>query len=209
MKSSPMKMLVTVVLLAATLLTYRWTELRRHPDSLAYALDTIDREIDGWAVRDTQQLTPRVLGRLLPTSYLSRTYQRANDQLGLFIAFYEQQRAGESMHSPKHCLPGSGWEIWKHETANLVVKGRTIPINKYYIQNGGQRMLVFYWYQSKDRIVADEYYAKVLLIRDTMADGRTAGSIVRITVPDQPGASEQALAFAARIIPEVDHCFRS
>ena len=202
-------MLVTVLLLAGTLSAYRWTEMRRHPDSLAYSLESIDQDLAGWHVHDTQQLTPRVLGRLLPSSYLSRTYQRDNQQLGLFIAFYAQQRAGESMHSPKHCLPGSGWEIWKHETAMLPLKGAEIPINKYYIQNGGQRMLVFYWYQSKDRIVADEYYAKILLIRDTMADGRTAGSIVRITVPDQPGASEEALAFAARLIPEVQRCFRS
>ena len=37
-------------------------------------------------------------------------------------------------------------------------------------------MRVFYWYQSKDRIVADEYVGKILLIRDTVVDGHTAGT---------------------------------
>jgi EpsI family protein len=152
-------------------------------------------------------LGARVLKVLLPTSYLARTYQKGDQQLGLFVAFYAQQHAGESMHSPKHCLPGSGWEIWNYDSVLIPVAGRQVRVNKYSIDHTGQRMLMFYWYQSRQRIIASEYLGKLLLVRDALVDGRTAGSIVRITIPDAAGASDEAITFASGLIPQVERCF--
>lgn len=179
---------------------------RRSPEPLAVPLGQIDSQIAGWrAVRD-QALPDSTLHTLNATSYLSRTYGKGKIQLDLFIAFYAQQRAGESMHSPKHCLPGAGWEIWKHDSAWIPVNGQAVEINKYSIQNSGTRMLMLYWYQSRTRIYASEYLGKVLLARDTMLTGHTAGSIVRVMVPDYPSAAEEGVAFATSVIPEVQRC---
>jgi hypothetical protein len=64
-----------------------------------------------------------------------------------------------------------------------------------------------YWYQSKTRIIASEYLGKVLLTRDALLRNSTAGSIVRIIVPDRPGEIDAARDFAAGVIPQVQHCF--
>jgi EpsI family protein len=111
------------------------------------------------------------------------------------------------MHSPKHCLPGSGWEIWQQGSALVPVNGKEIEINQYRIENLGARELMFYWYQSRNRVFASEYLGKLLLARDTLLSGQTAGSIVRIMLPDVPGASQEGVAFAAKLIPEVWRCF--
>ena len=66
---------------------------------------------------------------------------------------------------------------------------------------------MFYWYQSKNRIVANEYIGKVMLARDTLLTGHTAGSIVRITLPDVPGANEEGVAIASKVIGEMQRCF--
>ena len=197
---------VTVLLLSATLAGYALSE-RRKPDFLIQPLETIDQQIAGWQMTGVEPLTDGVLGRLQLTSYVSRQYDKHGTHLGLFIAFYSQQRAGESMHSPKHCLPGSGWEIWKHDSALVPVGGRQVEINQYSIQNAGQRMLVFYWYQSKRRIIKSEYMGKILLAKDALFEGRTAGSLVRITLPDTPSAPAEATAFASILIPQVQRCF--
>jgi hypothetical protein len=68
-------------------------------------------------------------------------------------------------------------------------------------------MLMIYWYQSDSRIIASEYMGKFVLARDTLLTGRTAGSIVRLTLLDQPGAQEEAAAFATQVIPQVRRCF--
>jgi len=135
-KKISFRYICTLLLLGATLGAYT-ISTRRPPDFLALPLDTIDKQIDGWTMTGDEPLSQGVLGRLQLTSYVSRIYQKNGNRLGLFVAFYAQQRAGESMHSPKHCLPGSGWEIWKHGSAMVPVNGRQVEINQYSIQNSG------------------------------------------------------------------------
>ncbi|HTR37128.1 MAG TPA: EpsI family protein [Bryobacteraceae bacterium] len=198
----------TASLLAATLV-FSGMSTRRKPEPLAVPLYRISSQISGWRATGNVTLPEATLHTLNATSYLSRNYAKGPMQLELFIAFYAQQLAGESMHSPKHCLPGAGWEIWKYDSAVVPVDGRSVRINKYSIQNSGTRMLMFYWYQSKSRIYASEYLGKVLLAKDTMLTGHTAASIVRVLVPDRPGAEKEGLAFAASIIPEMQRCLGS
>jgi len=40
-----------------------------------------------------------------------------------------------------------------------------------------------------------------------LLEGGTAGALVRVILPDKPGALEQAVEFASRIIPPVEACF--
>ena len=199
---------ITAGLLLGTTLLSGLTA-RRIAEPLVTPLDRIAPQIEGWTAAADQTLPASTLRALAPTSYLVRTYRKDQSRLEVFIAFYSQQRAGESMHSPKHCLPGAGWEIWKHDSAFIPAHGMQVEVNKYSIQNNGTRMLMFYWYQSKNRIVASEYLGKILLARDTMVSGHTAGSIVRIMLPDTPTATQEGTAFGARLISEVERCFGS
>lgn len=201
------RFVAVVALLVATAVASTLAESRT-PDVLTQPLSSIDMKIGGWAGSDDDLLSPRIAGALQATSYLSRTYRRPDLQLGLFIAYYGQQHSGAgTMHSPKHCLPGSGWEIWKYDSAYVPVDNRAVKINKYFIQNAGKRMLVLYWYQYKDQIVASEYIGKLVLIRNSLLTGRDSGSIVRIILPDAPGATEEGIAFAANVIPRLRTCF--
>jgi EpsI family protein len=196
----------TTALLMGTLVAGGLTA-RRISQPLALPLEQIDPGILGWSSFEEQTLPPYTLKALDATAYLARSYRKGDRRLDLFVAFYAQQRAEESMHSPKHCLPGSGWEIWQQGSAPVQVDGKEIEINQYRIENSGSRELMFYWYQSRNRVFASEYLGKLLLARDTLLSGQTAGSIVRIMLPDVAGASQEGVAFAAKLIPEVWRCF--
>ena len=196
----------TLVLLGGTWAATR-VNAHRTPESLAQPLSTINRQISGFTGTDNPPLRDDVLAQLAPTSYLSRTYRKADLHADLFIAFYAQQRAGESMHSPKHCLPGGGWEIWDYGSADIPTNQSTVRVNNYSIAREGEHMLVLYWYQSKGRIIAKEYTAKLLLARDALLKKSTAASIVRIIVPDKPGSFQEARSFASELIPQIQRCF--
>lgn len=196
----------TIALLTATVVSSALTA-RRVPEMLSLPLEEVGNEIVGWQASHDNDLPKGTLHALSATEVLSRTYRRGSTELEVFVAYYAQQRAGESMHSPKHCLPGAGWEIWKHDSATVSIDGRELSVNKYSIQNHGTRMLMFYWYQSKDRVFASEYVGKLMLARDTLLTGRTGGSIVRVLLPDAPGSAEQGVAFVSELIPRVHRCF--
>jgi len=207
MKENIWRFLAVALLLAATLTASRLGE-RRNPESLGQPLEAIPTRLGEWtlALRQPGPLTLETLTVLKPTSYLNRQYHRQGRPLALFVAYYAQQRAGESMHSPKNCLPGNGWEVWNYATDRVPVEGEPVTVNKYSVRNETDRMLVVYWYQSRSRIIASEYWGKVCLVRDAIVDGRTAASIVKLTLPDVPGALEDARAFAALVIPEMQAC---
>jgi EpsI family protein len=196
----------TFLLLAGTLAASKLMAHRKS-EMLAQPLATISRYMAGFTGTDNPALDEYTMHALNPTSYLSRTYFKDSLKADLFIAFYSQQRAGESMHSPKHCLPGAGWEIWNYDTVEVPAAGQTYTVNKYSISRESERRLVLYWYQSRDRIIASEYLGKLLLARDTLLQNATAASIVRLILPDQPGASEIARTFAGELIPSVQACF--
>jgi EpsI family protein len=192
-------------IMAATLFASRSAE-QRPADVLAAPLETIPLNIEGWKSQGDISITARAKEVLRADAYVSRSYIKDSHTVDALVAYYAQQRAGESMHSPKHCLPGSGWEIWKHGSAVVPFDSGQVEVNHFSIQNGRQRMLMVYWYQSRQRIIASELTAKLLLVHDALVGGGNAGSIVRITVPDTPGASEGAVAFAAALMTEVQRC---
>jgi len=196
----------TLALLAGTLAASKLMAHRKS-EPLAEPLSTISRNMAGFSAADNPTFDEGTLRALNPTSYLSRTYSKGSLSADLFIAFYAQQRAGESMHSPKHCLPGSGWEIWNYDTMEVPAAGQSFTVNKYSISRESERRLVLYWYQSRDRIIASEYVGKLLLARDTLFQNATAASIVRVIMPDQPGTAEIARTFAGELIPQAQRCF--
>jgi EpsI family protein len=196
----------TCLMLGSTLLASR-AAMERRPGRLAQPLTSISTRIGGWSGTDDPPLAERIAGSLSATSYLSRTYRRDGRSIGFFVAFYASQRAGESMHSPKYCLPGGGWEMTGAGRATIQTGGRSVEINDYLLLQPGERARMLYWYQNKSRVIASEYAGKLYLVLDALRLGRTSGAIVRITTADDPASVAAAYQFASEAIPQVSRCF--
>jgi EpsI family protein len=194
--------LIVAAMLALTLGASKWSD-SRPPDVLQHPLEQVPAKFGAWEMVSNSKLDPSVLAKLTPTSYIDRQYRKGSNSIELFVAYYAIQRAGESMHSPKNCLPGAGWEIWDYGTAKLALDGKNAELNEYFIQNGPSRQVVLYWYQTRDRILANEYSAKASFIWDRMTKGHTGGSIVRLITSERPHAAEDEEEFARLAIPAI------
>lgn len=199
------RFLLTVALLTLTVAAARWSEHRKE-DTLAAPLEAVPLRLGRWAGVSQPPLEDSILRILRPSRYMARRYSRDETGVELFIGFYARQRAGESMHSPKNCLPGSGWEVWDYGTATVPLAGERVTINRYAIQRAGERLMVLYWYQSRERVFASEYLGKLLLVRDALGRGVASGAIVRLTLPATPRSLADGVEFAALLIPEVRRC---
>jgi len=138
-----------------------------------------------------------------------RDYQNDNlrAQAGLFIAYFQTQRQGQSPHSPKNCLPGSGWQPEENNTSDIQVGAETIRVNHFVVSKGDQAQIVYYWYQSQGRAIAGEFAAKFYLIADSIRKHRSDTALVRITVPRPAGGNEASTAagldFVKTVYPAV------
>jgi EpsI family protein len=131
------------------------------------------------------------------SNYTFRAFQRDSLDPGfsVYIGYYDYQVQGKTIHSPKNCLPGAGWEAVENGTRTLAVDGgRTVTVNRYFAANTEQRAqaMVYYWYQGRGRIEANEYRVKWNLLRDAALHGRTEEALVRIVVPIVVPAGERA-----------------
>ncbi len=118
------------------------------------------------------------------TDYMMRVY--GPDSLPAFttyVGYYDKQVQGKSIHSPKNCLPGAGWEIMTSERVVLSPEYPDQLVNRVVLANRSARALVYYWYQGRGRISASEYSVKWELMRDAALRGRTEEALVRIVLP--------------------------
>jgi EpsI family protein len=125
---------------------------------------------------------------------MSRVYQSPEGGAELFIAYFKTQRQGQSPHSPKNCLPGAGWQTVPSETGRIDVQvpGDSIHINQYVVSKGEAQSVVYYWYQSQGRVIADEFAAKFYLVSDSIRHHRSDTALVRVVVPIEQGRTQQA-----------------
>lgn len=144
------------------------------------------RKLGDW----TQTGRPEKLGAGIERVLGADDYHQVNfaspdgtHSVGLFMAWYDDQSKG-GVHSPEICLPGAGWEIaWLERTDIARKMGVDTPfdINRAIIQKSETRMMVYYWFQQKDRRIAWDFAAKWWLMVDGIRTGRTDGALVRLT----------------------------
>jgi EpsI family protein len=143
--------------------------------------------LGGWTMARDVPIEKEVQDVLKADDTLNRVYVNSS-QIGyafLFIAYFKTQRYGQAPHSPKNCLPGSGWEPVETGRETIEVPGWDAPIvtNRYVVEHGDDKSVVLYWYQTHQRIIASEYWAKFWLVVDSVRYRRSDTSLVKIVVP--------------------------
>jgi EpsI family protein len=118
------------------------------------------------------------------SDYVFRSFGPDTSPLfSVYVGYYDRQVQGKSIHSPKNCLPGAGWEIQSSQHVRLLAENPAVSVNRVLLKNRGQEALVYYWYQGRGRVTASEYHVKWYLLRDAAMFGRTEEALVRVVVP--------------------------
>jgi EpsI family protein len=170
----------------------------------------VPRVIAGLTSLD-RPLSEAELAIAAPSAYLNRVYQSTTGDtavsFGLYVGYYGHQTQGKAIHSPKNCLPGSGWEPLSSEPAEVPTHLGVQTVNRYWLQSREERVLVLYWYQGRGRVEGNEYRVKWDLLRDAALRRRSEEALVRIVVParrDADSVSALATRVAALVIPALE-----
>ena len=140
----------------------------------------------GWSGHRAR-LEPEYIQTLRFTDYLLADYDRPGGGIvNLYVAYYASQRKGESVHSPRGCLPGGGWvieQLGERRVPGVTVGGQPLRVNRALISHGSDRDVVYYWFQQRGRVLTNEYLVKWYLFWDSLTRNRTDGSLVRLIAP--------------------------
>ena len=209
-----MKTLVAIAFLALNAYIYYW--MAREPvipprESFA----SFPLVMEDWRCGKREYITADVLRNLGATDYLICEYTRDEgaDRVALYIGYHATQireeggGSGEnSIHPPAHCLPGSGWDIIANQTVTLDLPGlpeQGARAKRLVIAKGEARQLVYYWYQSAGRVIAEDWKKILYVGWDRATRGRTDGSLVRFSIPIYRGDDERAERAFRELAPHV------
>ena len=142
-------------------------------------------EIDQWK-GNKGELDRKVYNILGVEDYILANYRKnSGETVNLYVGFYQSQKEGDIIHSPKNCMPGAGWKIMDTsiETVEMADTEKKIKTIKLLLQKGEEKQVVLYWFQSRGRIISSEYMQKIWLVIDSVTKQRTDGSFVRLISP--------------------------
>jgi EpsI family protein len=195
--SIPARVVTLLLLLNATLL---YSSLRPEFVPVSRPLAEVPKRLGSWSMLEEGVVEPEIQEVLKADDLLNRIYGNGGSVASLFVAGFKTQRNGKTPHSPKNCLPGSGWTPLNSSEMTIDVgRARPLTVNRYVVTSGERRQLVLYWYQSRDRSVASEYKAKFWVMVDAIRLNRTDTALIRVVVPivnnNENAAEKSAVEF--------------
>lgn len=125
-----------------------------------------------------------ILKSLGSDDYFSGVFkdQKSGRDILVLVTYYDYQDPQRAAHNPVSCLlGGGGWSL--ESSRNLSAdpqSGRPFEVRRLLLDKPGQKLLAFYWFQQRGRVITNEYMNKVYLAVDSITRHRTDGALVRI-----------------------------
>lgn len=152
------------------------------------------RTVADWQMTGQFEFSAGVLDVLKAADYLSRQYtDAAGGRVSLYLGYHSGGKGTGGIHSPKHCLPGSGWFELSSDRGVLDLGSERLKVVRAVYQKGEQKELYLYWFQVKGTSLSDEYSLKLAEITNSFLYRRRDSAFIRIGVPFE---TDQAKAVA-------------
>ncbi|RII27487.1 MAG: EpsI family protein [Geobacter sp.] len=161
--------------------------------------------VSKWHMTGESFLSDDVQQVLKATDVLYRQYTGpSGKRVSLYIGYHGGGKGTGEIHSPKHCLPGSGWYELSSQRSMLVMEGEKLNLVRAVYQKGESKELFLYWFVAKGRTVNDEYSLKMSEITNSLLYRRRDTAFVRISIPfdtDERGSLETGERFIKDFYP--------
>uniref|UniRef100_A0A832A128 EpsI family protein n=1 Tax=Desulfacinum infernum TaxID=35837 RepID=A0A832A128_9BACT len=184
---------------------------RGTPVPLERPLADFPADLASWRAGANEVLPDRVVKVLGVDDYVSRFYDGPGGPIHFYASYFSTTWGGKSYHSPRNCMPGSGWDVAKLDILPIAVNNphpHAVRVSRMLMVKGADHQVVLYWYQGRGRIMPTEYSERIYRVLDSLFKQRTDGAFVRIVVPVSQNrvdvAMETAVLFAQAVIPVVN-----
>jgi exosortase D (VPLPA-CTERM-specific) len=200
---------VAVVLLVLTMGLSQGVEFREKIP-IKQPLNQFPLQVGKW-IGMPESMDYKFLKELRFTDYVIVNYKDPfSSTVNFYMAYFESQRKGESIHSPETCLPGGGWEYKEAGVISVPIPGGgSMQVNRAFIEKSGSQQLIYYWFSQRGRNLTNLYQLKIYGFWDALTKQRTDGAMIRVVTPvDKSERLEDAEArlqgFIMAIVPIVE-----
>jgi exosortase D (VPLPA-CTERM-specific) len=209
--ASTPRFLAALLLVGATAATVQTVDFRE-ATPISRSFNQFPLRVGQWEGQ-LEAMEKKVIDKLKFSDYIIADYRNKDGKIvNFYTAYYENQRKGESIHSPSSCLPGGGWVF--HEAGEIIlpvrdIAGRPVPVKRAVIQKGENKQLSYYWFPMRGRVATNMWEMKLFNFWDALTQQRTDGALVRLITPVYSGevveeTEARLRAFVVHIVPVLD-----
>jgi EpsI family protein len=177
------------------------------PVPLKQHLSSFPVAVNGWRMVSQETFDRQTLEVLRPTEYLSRSYAAPDGStVHLYVGYHGGGKDGGEIHSPNHCLPGSGWQKVSSARSGIDTESGRVNLVKAAYKYGDHTELFYYWFQVRGRTFSDEYGLKLAELSNSLLNQRRDAAFIRISVTagvDADPAAATAKGFIRNFYPQI------
>ena len=155
------------------------------PILLDRPLSEFPARVGEWRMIREDIFSPEIMAILRPTDYMSRDYvDGQGHRVTLYIGYHGGRKGDGGIHSPRNCLPSSGWYINSSELVPIRLHdGRDINIVDTVMSKNVHTISFYYWYQVRGGILTNEYALKLSEMWNSFTARRKDAAFIRVSMP--------------------------
>ena len=142
---------------------------------------------------------------LNPKAIFSATYTNSQGiQIHLLFDYFVTAGSFGGPHSPRNCLPGSGWVITGQQKRTIAVGSRKITAGRLLLRLDRTRQIVDFWYVTNYGETASDYLFKFYSMISSLSLQPRDVAFVRLICADDPASQAALEEFEALFVPEIN-----
>jgi EpsI family protein len=190
--------IVLVAFIFTMLLTYFRPESAGDVD-----FDNFPLEIGEWKGKN-EKISQTVIDLLNPMDITSITYvNNEGISIHLFFDYFSSDASFGGPHSPRNCVPGSGWIVENSYKNNIQFNGKVIPAGVFELQFEQSQSVMEFWYVTHFGETANDYEFKLYELLSALTFSPRDVAFIRFVADNDPKSLEALKEFQSLVIPEI------
>jgi EpsI family protein len=194
--------LILIVLLATFVVTL--TVRYYQPESTAVvSFESFPLSKGDWVGRQ-EVIAPFVMDLLSPKAIFSATYTNSQGiQVHLLFDYFITAGSFGGPHSPRNCLPGSGWVILNQQERMIDIGSREVSAGRLQLRLDETRQVMDFWYVTNYGETGSDYMFKFYSMIGSLSLKPAEVAFVRLICTDSPAGRAALEEFEALFVPEI------
>ncbi len=171
-----------------------------HAVPLRMPLQEMPFRVGGWTGR-VEALDPDFMVRARPDEVLNRRYADDSGRpIYLYVGYYTRGATRGQVQATCH----GDCKVLGVRAEQLVLAGEAVTVNRALTQQQRRPVVVLYWFQKGTQVVSDPHRVKAEQALRVVAQRRSDGALIRVSVPIATSEDEawaRATAFAGLVAP--------
>lgn len=195
--------IAVLIIFAATFAACMVIKYYRAPVGRKVVIELLPLNIGGWNGK-VVEMPAGVRELLAPDQLFSASYiSPEGGKVEFFVDYFSPENTTGAIHSPRNCLPGSGWVIIGSEPRTIEAAGKRISANRMYLSYGNSKEVMDFWYITRYGETANDYVLKFNTMISSLTLRPTDKAFVRFVASQDPQGIAALEEFERQFIGEV------